>query len=881
MRFLRRRSLVAVCITTLVLMINAGIASYSLFRIDQAQNQIQAAYAFDLDVAQLFSLLQDAETGQRGFLLSRSEAYLAPYSHAVQSIQQEVGLLDAAGRAPSLSPGHIATLQALIDQKLDELAQTIALSHQGDHEGAIAMVQSGRGKQLMDAIREEIASIQQEQATYLQVEVAAIHQRSLLAQVSLLVALALSIVLLGSLAVLMERSMRERLQAAAQLAHERSVLHATISSIGDGLIATDIQGQVTFMNAVAEHLTGWLQAEAHGQALEKVFTIISESTRQPTESPVSKVLRSGMVAGLANHTLLIAKDGTERPIDDSGAPIHDAQRQLLGVVLVFRDITERYAAEAALRQSEARYRALADTIASLVFSMDADGEIFYFNQPFYDYTGLQGQAPSRALWLRLIHPADRPGLLQAWEQARRSGEALVAEHRLRRADGVYRWFLSRIIPTPHADVGAAGWFGSCTDIDDQRVAADHEHFLAEASYTLARTTNYELALDTVARLAVPSVADMCVIQLLDDQGVPAQTIVAHSDPDKAALIQPLQLMRLMPLGQGEPLWRAQLVPYVTDMVTEHSELSPFIRELSQQIEPRSLIFTPMHIRHQPLGGVLLAIDTTERSYGPSDLHMAEELARRLSLGIDNARLFREAQTAITVRDEFLSIASHELRTPLTALLGYAEMLQRRVEENPAFQERDRYAVRVMLMRIEHLYKMVSSMLDLSRLQSQQLMIEYSVVRICKLVDRVIHEAQVLPGRSRIAFAGCDQDMLIEGDEVRLEQVFQNLLENALKYSSDPDPVTITVEDHGSHVLVSVADQGIGIPKEDLPQLFQRFYRASNIDGRRVSGMGLGLYVVKEIVSLHHGTITVTSEEGKGSTFVVRLPKAAPAQERLA
>ncbi len=153
----------------------------------------------------------------------------------------------------------------------------------------------------------------------------------------------------------------------------------TLASIGDAVIATDTRGQVTFINGVAEALTGWTQEDAERQPLQDVFTILNEQTRQPIENPVEKVLRDGVIVGLGNHTVLIAKNGAERPIDDSAAPIRNAAGEMIGVVLIFRDVTEQRRAEREVRQSEARKSAILETALDCIITMDHEGKVVEFN----------------------------------------------------------------------------------------------------------------------------------------------------------------------------------------------------------------------------------------------------------------------------------------------------------------------------------------------------------------------------------------------------------------------------------------------------------------------------------------------------------------------
>lgn len=266
-----------------------------------------------------------------------------------------------------------------------------------------------------------------------------------------------------------DRAERVRAEAAAQAERER--LRVTLGSIGDAVIATDTAARITFMNAVAEALTGWTQADAAGQPIAEVFRIINEHTRATVESPAERVLREGVIAGLANHTLLIARDGSEIPIDDSGAPIRDARGQTLGVVLVFRDIRERKAAEAALGASEERYRTLVETHSAIVWAADASGQVVQPQPQWEAYTGQAWPAYRGSGWLAMVHPDERKPMGARWAAAVAAGEPLELFGRLwNAASNSYSFFEARAAPLRRAGGQVREWIGTFTDVNARKLA---------------------------------------------------------------------------------------------------------------------------------------------------------------------------------------------------------------------------------------------------------------------------------------------------------------------------------------------------------------------------------------------------------------------------
>jgi PAS domain S-box-containing protein len=327
----------------------------------------------------LLSLVKDAETGQRGFVITGDRRYLEPYDAALAAVPQHLERLRGLTAEIPRQQASLATLEGLIRRELAELRDTIATRERGGFEAAARMVATGQGKQVMDEIRGVIAEMRQEETRVLAERRALAEWEAWVATSASLGGLAAALGLLVAAGLLLNRAIveREREHAArttaqtlaAVLAESEAWLRVTLTSIGDAVIATDERGRVKLMNRVAEWLTGWSEADASGRPLADVFVIINEHSRLPVPNPTDTVLRERTIAGLANHTILTAKDGHEVPIDDSAAPILAPDGTLLGAVLVFRDISGRRRLErerAALLESERKAGRAKDVFLALL-----------------------------------------------------------------------------------------------------------------------------------------------------------------------------------------------------------------------------------------------------------------------------------------------------------------------------------------------------------------------------------------------------------------------------------------------------------------------------------------------------------------------------------
>ncbi len=297
-------------------------------------------------------------------------------------------------------------------------------------------------------------------------------------------------------------------------------------------------------------------------------------------------------------------------------------------------------------------------------------------------------------------------------------------------------------------------------------------------------------------------------------------------------------------------------------------------EQIRRIGFNSIISVPLIARGRTLGVITFLAIAPGRRFTQADLETAEDLARRAALAVDNGRLYHEAQQAVRVREEFLQVASHELKTPLTPLSLKLQMLARAAETFP----RERFPrlggdVEMMLQQVKRLSSLMDELLDVSRINSGRFMLTLEVVDLCTLVRDTMgrFEPEVLRLGGRLE-ADIPDVLVGVWDRQRLEQVMTNLLSNALKYGGG-QPVQVRVREEGGLARVVVRDQGIGIAREALPRIFEKFERA--VSDRHYGGLGLGLYITKQIVEALGGTIRAESAPDRGSTFTVELPLTPP------
>ena len=523
--------------------------------------------------------------------------------------------------------------------------------------------------------------------------------------------------------------------------------------------------------------------------------------------------------------------------------------------------------------------AIAETLPQLVWTADATGGLDYVNLRWVEYSGLPTSALVRDGWTKVVHPDDLDRTLLSWREAVRAQTPYEITYRLRRTDGAYRWHLARASLLRAAHSEQPRWFGTCTDIHDQKRYEDSQRMLVESSRVLAASLDLRSTLPTVATLMASWFHGYCIIDLLDD-GRLNRVAVSHWDPEKQDLMEE---MRGFAPGEDRDnaIWRAVLARrvevsnLVTDEVIRHSAQSQRHSEVRRALQTSGYIIAPLIAGGRTVGSLMIGA-TSGEPFETVDARPVEELAYRMAIAIENARAFNAALEANRLKDEFLAIVSHELRTPLNAMRGWMSLLR----TSKLNEEQRAHALDVIERNIGAQTQLVEDLLDISRIVTGRMRLSVHPVDLEAVVNAAIDSvgpaatAKDIRLQSSIDLPGGR----VHGDPDRLQQIVWNLLSNAIKFTPRGGRVDVIVRRAGGHAELTVADNGQGITADFLPHVFDRFRQADSTPTRNFGGLGLGLAIVRHLAELHGGTVSVASEgEGRGATFTLRLPAGAPAQ----
>jgi PAS domain S-box-containing protein len=624
--------------------------------------------------------------------------------------------------------------------------------------------------------------------------------------------------------------------ANARATERREVFRVTLRSIGDAVITTDIDGRVTYLNEVAEKLTGWPHTEGLGQPLDRVFPIVNEVTRAGVESPATRALREGIVVGLANHTVLIRKDGTECPIDDSAAPIRDEQGRVSGCVLIFRDVTAQRQVEREKAKQLLSARLLASIVESsndAIIGKNLDGVIESWNAAAERLFGFTAEE-AIGRHISLVIPPERITEEDEIIASLRAGQRIEHFETERvRKDGQRIAVSLTISPIKDQSGNVVGASKIVRDFTERRrVERDRQNFVT----VIENSTDFIGMCDVEG---VPFFINRAGLQMVGLDSIEAARRIKVQD-------------FFFPEDQGKMM--NEFFPAVRER--GHGEIEIRFRHFKTG-EARWMVYKVLPLTdeaNQLIGFATVSQDVTQRR------EMEDNLRK---LAADLSETDRR-------KNEFLATLAHELRNPLAPMSNMLEVVKRSEDDHEVLQR----AHETIERQLAQMVRLVDDLLDLNRITHDRLELRRSEVELSWVIQQAVEVARPLLDAAdhHLTVDLPDEPIYLHADRARLAQLFGNLLNNSCKYTRPGGEISVTAERLGEEVIVRVKDNGAGIPADKLDTIFDMFMQVDRSAERSQGGLGIGLTLVKRLTQMHGGSIEAKSAgDGKGSEFIVRLP----------
>lgn len=601
-----------------------------------------------------------------------------------------------------------------------------------------------------------------------------------------------------------------------------------ISSAYPGLVTyVDLDYRFLFVN---EKFRDWYGVEPQDVVGMSVLDLIGEKEFNERKPHYDEAIKGKIVKinGKVQHKKLGLRE-----IEITYHPDHNESGEVQGFVAIGYDITDQKHAEKVAQDNEARFRSLTEVMPQLIWIMDAEGKAIFFNQNWPRVTDTSMEENLGHGWMNVVHPEDRVSVVLAWREAVKSAVIYEVEYRLRMGNGNYRWHMARGIPIKNDRGQVERWVGTTTDIEVQknaRVLADNE-----------RERIYSLFMQSPVVICVLTGPD----HYFDLVNPPAKNFFGGRD------LKGLPYKEVLPELEEQGYYR------LIDEVY-HSGKGCFLAAQKISIKQHDgsykehyhdLFYEPIKDEHGLTTGVLnMSVDVTEQ-----------------------VKALRDMEEALKARDQFLSVASHELKTPLTSLKLQSQLTLRTLAKDGEIPvERQKSQAYQLSELVSKLTRLIDDMLDVSRIRTGKLNLNKSEHEMGDIVREVVFRMGLLFEAANLPLPTLIISKRFEGewDRFRLEQVLGNLLTNAIRYGKGK-PIEVSIFEKDRHVAVSVTDHGYGIAEADIERIFGRFERA--VHSSEVSGLGLGLFISKEIIEAHGGKIYVQSVLDQGSTFTFELP----------
>jgi PAS domain S-box-containing protein len=665
--------------------------------------------------------------------------------------------------------------------------------------------------------------------------------------------------------------------------HYRQIVQ---SAVDYAIVSCDLEGRVTTWNAGARRVLGWSEAEMRGEPVQRFFTP-EDVAAGAVEHEMESARRNGIALDERWH---VRKNGERFWAVGELMPLKDEDGgQVVGFVKILRDRSFKRTRDAQLQElndtlvaSEARLQMALDVGGMGVWQCDLKAGTVNWWPGMDTIHGLPADTPAMHLeqYRELVHPDDRERVTAAVRGSIAHKSAQHFEYRVIWPDGTVHWLEAR--GKLLMDLQGVPWrlSGVCLDITERKRVERDLKFVADASNELAGLRDYQETLNRIARLAVPDFADWCAIDMLSESGSLQRVVAAHVDPAKEQLARDLHAR--FPADPGSPSaggrWnvlrtgRAERVRDITDQLLEQFAPDPALRAALQSLGLQSYLCVPLAARGKVLGVITFVTAESLRRYTAQDQALAEDLARRAAVAIDNAMLLRALQDSDRAKDVFLATLAHELRNPLAPVWNGLSIIKR----TPGDAARVRQVADMIERQVGQLARLVDDLLDVSRISTGKIELKKERTDLASILRRAIETSRphIEAAQHKLSVRLPEEPAEVDADPVRLAQVFSNLLNNAAKYTRPGGNIEVAARVEPQQTVVCVRDNGSGIAREMLTKVFALFTQVTHPSERSQGGLGIGLSLVEGLVRLHGGSVEARSEgPDQGSEFVVRLPRA--------
>lgn len=675
-------------------------------------------------------------------------------------------------------------------------------------------------------------------------------------------------------------------------------LRATFEQAAVGIAIADMDGRFVELNRRFCEILGYSDAELR----KLTFRDITHPDDMAATKKSVRDLRAGRIRDYSIEKRYVRRDGRTVWSLTTVTLLRDVSGEATRFIGVIENISKRKEIEGKLRESEEQMRHLADTIPQLAWMAEPDGHIFWYNRRWYEYTGTTFKEMEGWGWQSVHDPQMLPAVVERWRGSIATGEPFEMEFPLRGADGVFRWFLTRVNPMRDASGSVVRWFGTNTDVDQVkriRHALEEETRVLELLNRTGTTLASSLDLHALVQAITDSATQLSGAQFgaffytgVDEHGDALMLYTLSGAPREA--FEKFGHPRATPLFA--PTFRGEGATRCDDVLQDprYGRMGPHHGMPAGHLPVRSYLAVPVASRPGKVIGGLFFGHSQPGVFTERTERLIVGVAAQAAVAIDNARLYEAAQKAAEERellleserharadverasrmkDEFLATLSHEVRTPLSAILGWAQILRMK----SASPEELRKGLETIERNARMQTQLIEDLLDMSRITSGKVRLDVQPVQPVSVIEAALETVRPAAEAKGIRLE-CMLDPAagpISADPGRLQQVMWNLLTNAIKFTPKDGKVQVVLERVNSHVEISVADTGVGIDAEFLEHVFDRFRQADASTTRQFGGLGLGLAIVKHLVELHGGTARVESGGlGKGSVFRVDLPLAA-------